>query len=707
MSRGRVTRRALPAAAAALVASLLVVASAVLPSPALGATSAKGTSKAAGQGPVLTLESQSNWVTPSAAGGPGTFTLVLSAVDAPADAEVSVSVYARLRTRSGYEATLHTPPSQSDAPEVDHTTPVPLAQLPTGPHGAGVVQLRVAVEASSSTSPAPAAGTPTIDLTCTAARGLCTGVYPAVVSLQSPAGAPLGQFTTYLTYAPRTSADPLRFAWVVPVSAPTTVRAGATDPSKALTPLSPTTARSLTRLVGTLHQSSVPVTLEPTPQTVEALSKSGSAGRAAVATLAHLSTTRATVDETVAQTYVPVDLGGLAAAGEPTEITAQVTAARSVLKQYGVSVTAPTTWVSTGQVSDATGTGLGQVGATHVVVPDIQLARPPVGAGVTWGWPFQLPFGKGPTLTAGASDSVLGSQFAADPGDPALAAAQLVADLAIIHFERPNTATPRGMVAVPAAGWHETARFLDQLLSGLKNSPVVQPVTLAAFFATVPAPTTDVRHLQSAGAAQALSKALAARLSTARLRLTHFGTAVRGAPSVLAGLDQALLAAEADYRGRAGMATSVSAFDKILAHQLSLVQLSTNRTITLTSRTGWIPITVVSAAPYAIRGTLSVSSNKFNFPDSTAQPLTLDHPNNSVRFHVEARTLGDSPLTVQFSVPGLVFAKTQVTVRSTATSVVGVILTVLAVLVLLGWWARSWRTGRRRRAAHEAAGSTT
>jgi hypothetical protein len=44
-----------------------------------------------------------------------------------------------------------------------------------------------------------------------------------------------------------------------------------------------------------------------------------------------------------------------------------------------------------------------------------------------------------------------------------------------------------------------------------------------------------------------------------------------------------------------------------------------------------------------------------------------------------------------------VIAQEQLTVRSTATSVVGVLLTGLALAVLLTWWARTWRARRRRR----------
>ena len=71
---------------------------------------------------------------------------------------------------------------------------------------------------------------------------------------------------------------------------------------------------------------------------------------------------------------------------------------------------------------------------------------------------------------------------------------------------------------------------------------------------------------------------------------------------------------------------------------------------------------------------------------------------------VQARTSGDLPLEVTLTAPKtdvgavpLVIAHGQLTVRSTATSVVGVILTLLAIAVLLAWWVRTWRRGRAAR----------
>jgi hypothetical protein len=73
---------------------------------------------------------------------------------------------------------------------------------------------------------------------------------------------------------------------------------------------------------------------------------------------------------------------------------------------------------------------------------------------------------------------------------------------------------------------------------------------------------------------------------------------------------------------------------------------------------------------------------------------------------VEARASGESKLAITFSSPadGMVITSGVITVRSTATSVVGVVLSVGAVAVLLAWWLRT--SFRRRKRRHAVAGSS-
>jgi hypothetical protein len=513
-------------------------------------------------------------------------------------------------------------------------------------------------------------------------------------------------FTTYLTYAERASGHPLRFAWVVPVSAPVRFRPGTRPPSQAVEPISRSETSSLTGLVTSLadDKGAVPVTVAASPRTLEQLHAAGTAGSAAVTELASMSTTEQSSRQFLPEGYVPFDLGALADAGESTEIKAQMNEGPSLLSKLGIQVpSGGITWVATGSVGAGLGSGMSMIGATKVVVPDATLAPPGGSAGSgTWASSFQLDLGRGTTVTAATSDGELAAHFTSDGQDPALEANQMLADLAMIHLEAPNTTTARGVVAVPPPGWTPDSRFDDELLAGLDGNPDVQATTLSAFFAAFPPAATLPSRRPAAGGGQGISPALAQAITTARLRLTGFDTATtvpgKPPPAAQAQLDQVLLASESDGLRPVGQSRGVAAFERSLGQQLSQVSLATERAITLTTRNGALPITVLSTAPYPVVGTLTLTSDRFEFPQGSTEHLDIDHSTNPVRVDVEARTSGDLPVEVTVESPTgrLVIARGQLTVRSTATSAVGVFLTIAAVVVLLTWWARTWWAGRRR-----------
>ena len=448
----------------------------------------------------------------------------------------------------------------------------------------------------------------------------------------------------------------------------------------------------------------VAATVAASPATLQSLARSGrSASTQAVQALAAMSTSGQTGRQFLAQPYVPVDLGALAGAGEGEEITAQMREGAAVLQSLGVQTAAPSgTWVATGAVGSDLGPGLSAkgLGATSLVLPDVDLALPSSAAG-TWSSAFTLSFGgKGAPTTAAASDSELAAHFTADPSDPVLEANQLLADLAMIHFEEPNTPTPRAVVAVPPSDWTPSKAFDTALLAGLTTNPVVKTTTLAGYFSTFAGSGSPLpsRRLVSGGTGPTLAPSLARSITAQRLRLTSFDSSVRGNETVLTRLDQQLLRAESNDLSPPEQGSGVTDFARALDGQLSLVQLATERTITLTASTGFIPVTMVSVAPYTVVGVLTISGGRFEFPHGSSQRLRLDHTTTPVRMAVEARTSGDLPLEVTFDAPDghLVIASGRLTVRSTATSLVGVVITALALLVLLGWWARTWRRGRRR-----------
>ena len=137
--------------------------------------------------------------------------------------------------------------------------------------------------------------------------------------------------------------------------------------------------------------------------------------------------------------------------------------------------------------------------------------------------------------------------------------------------------------------------------------------------------------------------------------------------------------------------------------QLGQLTVEGDLTVTLTSSSGLIPVTLASDAPYPVTGRARASAaTNCCSPDGTTQwseAVTLaPRHSNVVYIPVRSRTSGVFRLDVILRSPDgtLRLAAGELSVRSTSSSIVGVVLTVGAVVVLAVWW---FRTSRRRRRA--------
>ncbi len=667
------------------------------------------TAAAAPSLPALTLAAQSPFVLPSE---PLAVRLDVNLPSASrAGTTLTVTVYDKLSSRSEFDQSVDAVPASSRILDPAQSVAVPA----TGP-----VALSMPVRTGAAAR--GAAGGLSIALPCTPDTGNCPGVYPVSFALtRHGSSQTLGQLTTYLTYAEGQSGSPLRVALMVPVGsslhiehtddAATAIAAPTANEIRALSALT----EILEREAPTAAGAGVPVTVLADPQSLQGLLATGDpSARRVVSTLAELSA--AGGDQFPDQPFVPIDLGALNGGGLTGEIRLQMAQGDAVLRGAGLRVEGPVALVRGGVGTNLAG-GLQLAGANRVIVPDTSVSDNETHGGITQ--PFGLELGHAAPIVTAAADTELATHFDDHPADPVLAANQLLADLALIHSEEPNAADPRGVVVVPPANWTPSATFMATLLAGLETNPVAKAITVRDYFASVPpggsppAVEPTERRPSTSGAGPTLPKTVADSVANGRRRYIAFRSAVQGTPAILGQLADVLLASQSEVLTTTRQLAGVATYERSLASQLASVQLATDRTITLTARTGPIPVTVLSSAHFVMVGTLSLASDKLQFPQGSSRSDFVVHPNtNSVRILVQARTSGDLPLTVTLTSPEaapgsppLVITRGQLTVRSTATSLVGIVLTAAAAAVLVVWWVRTWRRGRAARATRGRAGS--
>ena len=188
-------------------------------------------------------------------------------------------------------------------------------------------------------------------------------------------------------------------------------------------------------------------------------------------------------------------------------------------------------------------------------------------------------------------------------------------------------------------------------------------------------------------------------------RLRH-----RGRPparDLSAQLGDLVLAGEADNLRPAQQAAVLHNTASAVDAQLSQLVVA-GQPITLTSQRGRLPVTIVSNAPYPVTASLTLTSDKLLFTQNGLTQLTVpvllhpQHPTSSTWTCRPGRRatfrVGDRAQRSGRS--GLPLSVGEITVRSTATSVVGIILSLGAVLVLVVWWVRTSRQAARHCAVH-------
>ncbi|MHB1503172.1 MAG: DUF6049 family protein [Acidimicrobiales bacterium] len=655
-----------------------------------------------GAQPTIELISQAPWVKP---GEPFSIRLATTGLTGSRTHQaLFLTVYQHLLSQSAFEQSLS---GSVTSGILSEPSPIPLDSLPTSAEGGASLVLPVLAAGR----PPGATGTPAINLRCV--PGECHGIYPVRIAVVDTASSrTLASLTTYLVYTnPPSNTQRLRFAWVAPFGSPASTLVGATG---ATVPPAATVTGLQGLLAGIEAYPSVPLTVVPEPALLADLAASPHTRYRSMATaLAYISALP--YHQVLAAPYVPVDAASLATTGLGAEIARQVHRGEHVLSTLGIH-SPETTWIASAALGYRALGDLTALGERRLVLPPSAVEGP---AGkLTPSQPFTLTSsssGSSSASTAVLADPEITSLLSSEgrgaarrdgtggAPSPALDAQRVLADLALIYFEEPNLTRPRGIVAVPPSGSPIDPALVKDVLAGLATSPVIEPVTLATLFATVPAEVSGAPLVHQLAPAPAPSIPARA-IRQARSREEAFASA-SGSTAPVQSLDDLILEDECDELTVPEQLDGLARFAAALRAQLSLLSLTSDRTILVTASTARIPVTILSRSPYPVTGVLRVSSDKLLFPHGNTRRVTIDRRTNAVYMTVQARATGDFPINVSLSSPrgNLVLLSGRLTVQSTATSAVAIALSLGAVAVLAIWWARTSLWRRRRTALHGRA----
>jgi hypothetical protein len=280
---------------------------------------------------------------------------------------------------------------------------------------------------------------------------------------------------------------------------------------------------------------------------------------------------------------------------------------------------------------------------------------------------------------------------------PALLANRVLAELAALWFEQPGT---RRAVVLPV-GLDVDGDAVRQVLQGLRAAAMFRPVIADAAFRDA-APLLDrarkpLRRSLEPATPSSISASQAAETRDVRAQRDSVATMVGPASPLLTALDGHLLRSLAAALTPAERRGELRAARDTIQQLADAIQTPDQMTITLTARNGTVPLTIRNDTGGTVQALVHLRSPKLELPGGSTIPVTIAGPSTRLDIAVRTRASGAFPFEVDVTSPdsGLTVASTRYSVRSTAVSGVGLVLSAGAGLFLIVWWARHWRKARR------------
>ena len=555
------------------------------------------------------------------------------------------------------------------------------------------------------------------------------GVYPVNVELRDlSTDDVVDRFTTHIIRARSTATPPnrLKVGVIVPLHLPPAID----GPQRLVM-----TRASVERIEAMAGRPLVPLTVAPTPESIEALARQNDTSL--------LDQFRSSLAgrEILGSTYVRWATSTWEYPSLDNERRRQETLGGAILRDRLSTEPVTGVLIAGDDLPSADALNRGRINVVVAQSSDLRTTGPTVSAaggpvlfdaGATSGTPT-------PTRTALLLDSAIEEELSRprDPsrrgGEDVLRAQHVLADLAMLA----STTTLSSGLAIQIPE-NTSQATLDALLAGLgTTNPIVEPVTLSDL-AKLPlqrrrnnaviimeprsksASPTNVASdaaftAASKDADEAMTAADANAVSTLRRRLEGYASLfVDQAPNLGPASRRVARTVSADLSA-SDRRTLVARSSRELDRLLSQVRLSQPDQITVTARQAKVPIGVINTTGRHIRVKIAVRSSSVRLRDSgvvvdaigtTELRQTIDVPGRVGQADVDIETRGPGSfsyvarMTTEDDLP---LSSARYRLRSTAISGTGTALTAGSLVVLLAWWIRWGRKARRQPSRHHPA----
>ncbi len=455
-------------------------------------------------------------------------------------------------------------------------------------------------------------------------------------------------------------------------------------------------AAALTRLdqqLASLATTSLPVTLDLDPSTFDAVGRTPSTQNEATELTAQLQTR-----PIIRRTWAPLDLEGWATTGQLSDVQNQIIAGQAALTEAQVPTQLTRVWAPDDTVGPMAVTELAKIGVDQLTLSNAQLDvagsddRPTglrsVRLGTDAASPVALPLidevqallgdnTLDPVLVANSVASLLEDGWAADTTNDQLAsvvslapARPVVIDAVLAALSAPDN---------PTLSVVSLDRAFDGLSPQLRSAKRERDRTPVVASVRRPSAVSDVR-------------ALSVKLTTVGREIFGYRSVMAERPIQLDFEQQALFAQHARLNPQVQLAVLDSIVFQIRA-DFGKIVAAPPRSVTITARNAQLSIRVTNGLDRAARVILHVKSPRIKVTGGRDRAVVLTPGTNRIDIPISVRTSGEFTVAidVRSSDDQVAVTDTQIRVRSSVFSGVGVVLLIGAGLFLLVWWTRTLR----------------